>query len=194
MRFEAAPVFPEYHAAIVDAQFERLKERAAAEGWRNLAVERDDSQIYVRLAVERPAPYRYISRIDISRYPVDPYWIGFINPDLPQERWREASDSDPRFWPWSPMPGLHGSFILAFQGPFRTFWCRDCNLPFFHYHGDQRWVPAAWPLDRLVAHLRQAVDLAEPPNRWRPLQQSILLMEAAKVGATLPEGAGLGAR
>jgi hypothetical protein len=187
-------MFSDYHRAIVDSQYAQLASRRATDGWSNVSLQHDDACIYVKLQVAMPEEYSYVCRIDMSGYPVDPYWIGFINPDLPRERWRKASDSDPRFWPWSPMPGLHGSFNIVFLGPFRAFWCRECTFPFFYYHGDRRWAPNEWPLDRVVAHLRDAVIKAEPPSRWRPIQRTALLAAAANEGINLPDDAGLGAK
>lgn len=187
-------MFPDYHRAIVDAQYERLKIRAAADQWTGMSIDRDQALIYVTLQAGLPEPYKYVSRIDMARYPVDPYWVGFINPDLPRLRWSTTTDCDPRFWPWSPMPGLHGSFVLTFLGPFRTFWCRECTFPFFHYHGDRLWAPSAWPLDKVVAYLREAVEHAVSPDRWRPMQRPVLLLAAANAGIGLPEDAGLGAK
>jgi hypothetical protein len=187
-------MFAIYQQAIIDAQFEELKKRIEADHWAGIVVEREETLIYVCYRIETPVTQDYLVRIDMSHYPVDPYWIGFINPGLPRDRWNTASDSDPRFWPWSPMPGLHGSFNLSFQGPFRTFWCRPCTMPFFHYHGDQQWKPGAWDLSRVVAHLRDAIDKAVPPNQWRPLQQQALFALAARAGINLPTDAGLGAK
>ena len=187
-------MFADYHGAIVDVQYESLKSRAINESWADVSFDREGAHIYVTFQVFSSEPYRYLSHIDMSRYPVDPYWIGFINPSLPRQRWSTASDSDPRFWPWSPMPGLHGSFNIVFVGPFRTFWCRPCSFPFFYYHGEYPWVPAEWPLDRVVAHLRDAVKNAVLPNQWRPIQRQILLVAAANARIKLPADAGLGAK
>jgi hypothetical protein len=187
-------MYLDYHTAIVQSQFEQLSNRIARDQWTNVSLERNEAQIYVTLSVSRIVAYRYLVRIDMTAYPVEPYWIGFLKADLPREHWSSASDGDPRFWPWSPMPGLHGSFIVAFQGPFRTFWCRECTFPFFYYHGDRPWIPASWPLERLVAHLREAVELAEPPVRWRPIQRQSLIAAATTAGINLPEDAGLGAK
>lgn len=184
----------DYHRAIVDAQYGALCKRATEEHWTNVTFERNGALFYVTFPVEARDQYTYVARIDMRRYPVDPYWVGFINADLPRTRWDSASDSDPRFWPWSPMPGLHGSFNLTFQGPYRTFWCRECNFPFFQYHPDRRWVPREWPLDRVVAHLRHALELAEPPTRWRPIEQQVILAIAARGGIIVPADAGLGAK
>lgn len=185
-------MFVEYHSAILDAQYGSLCKRIADEKWLNTVADRDGHLIYVSVAADLHGAYKYLARIDMQRYPVDPYWVGFINSDLAREHWKTASDSDPRYWPWSPMPGLHGSFNLIFQGPYRTFWCRECNFPFFQYHPDRRWAPYEWPLDRVVAHLRQALETAEPPIRWRPIEQQVILGLAARNGVTLPPDAGLG--
>jgi len=183
-----------YQHAIIDEQYKEALERSKEEGWQDISLNRHESFIYARFTTELPKNYTYLCRIDMSRYPVDPYWIGFINPDLPNSRWDTSSDCDQRFWPWSPMPGLHGSFILAFQGPFRTFWCRDCNFPFFIYHSDHVWYPGSWRLSRVIASLRDAIRKAEPPSRWRPLQRETLVLIAGKMGFTLPDGAGSGAK
>lgn len=190
-------MFGDYHRAIVDAEFDRLNTRVLNDAWTDLKIRREKAVVFTTISVEIPQPYKYVARIDVSRYPVEPYWVGFINPDLAEQNWNTASDSDPRFWPWSPMPGLHGSFIVTFQGPFRTFWCRECNFPFFLYHGlDHRWSPNDWHLDRVVAHLRDALGpgRAEPPVRWRPIQQQALMLLAKNANLTLPPDAGLGAK
>ena len=187
-------MFSDYHRAVVDSQYAQLVSRGAADEWSDVSFQRENDCIYVKLRISMPEEYSYLCRIDMTDYPVDPYWIGFVNPALPPELWGKASDSDPRFWPWSPMPGLHGSFNIAYVGPFRTFWCRECTFPFFYYHGDRRWAPAEWRLDRVVAHLRDAVSKAEPPSRWRPIQRTVLAAAAANEGIALPLDAGLGAK
>jgi hypothetical protein len=185
-------MFQTFHSAILQAQYEALVRRAAEEQWTNVSLQRQDVQIYATIDTHAPAPAKYLCRIDMTNYPVDPYWIGFINPDLPRPDWNNAPDTDPRFWPWSPMPGLHGSFNLTFGGPFRTFWCRACTVPFFYYHGDRPWVPHEWPLSRVVSRLREALGRAEPPTRWRPMQQQVLLALAAQRQIALPADAGVG--
>lgn len=187
-------MYEPFHEAIVNAQLQRLEERISRDGWTDTAVAQTGTFVYVTIRAPAPQVYDYRVRIDMRKFPVDPYWVGFIDPSVPKERWDDASDSDPRYWPWSPMAGLHGSFILSFEGPYRTFWCRECNFPFFVYHGDQRWNPAAWPLDKVVAHLRDAIARAESPSRWRPLQQAALLQVAANARISLPADAGLGAK
>lgn len=185
-----------YHEAIVENQYAALLARVERDEWTNVHAERSGPLIFVSVEVWDRGHYTYLTRIDTRAYPVDPYWIGFLNPNLPRQEWTVASDSDPRFWPWSPMPGLHGSFIVAYQGagPYRTFWCRECTVPYFYYHGDQRWRPREWPVDRVVAHLREALRQAEPPTRWRPLQVPVIQQAGANVGVQIPADGGSGAR
>lgn len=185
----------QYHRAIVDEQHTELLARVDEDGWSDLFIERRESVFFIGVRIKTPELYNYLIRIDMNRYPVDPYWIGFLNPDLPRDRWELASDSDPRFWPWSPIPGLHGSFNITFARPIRTFWCRECNAPFFLYHGnDYQWIPRKWHLERVVAHLRDAIAQAEPPSRWRKIQRAAILNAATQLGISLPSDAGLGAK
>src|SRR4051812_24141155 len=86
-----------YHRAIVDAQYEVLRARISGDRWDDVSVEREGSRIYADIRATQPENFEYRCRIDMSRYPVDPYWVGFINPALPRENWESASDSDPRF-------------------------------------------------------------------------------------------------
>ncbi len=188
-------MYAPFHEAIVNAQVARLRERIVDDGWMETSVdEKRGAIVYLTIRASGLGAHEYRVRVDMTRYPVDPYWVGFLDPNILPEQWEGASDTDPRHWPWSPMPGLHGSFVLAFQGPYRTFWCRECTFPFFVYHGERRWNPAAWHLHRVVAHLRDAIAQAEPPSRWRPIQQPVLLQAAANAGVVLPPDAGLGAK
>jgi hypothetical protein len=187
-------MYEAFHEAIVNAQVRRLQDRVITDEWADTSVLQRDAVVYVTIHATAPKAYEYRARIDMKKYPVDPYWVGFIDPTLPIEQWDSASDTDARYWPWSPMPGLHGSFILAFHGPYRTFWCRECTFPFFVYHGERRWNPGAWPVDRVVAYLREAIGQAAAPSRWRPMQQPALLQAAANAHISLPPDAGLGAR
>lgn len=180
-----------YHEAIVRSQFDRLIERLAHEA-RPIEVERSGSVIFAGFQGQSVTEH-YRARIDMSRYPVDPYWVGFINPDLPRDEWQRVSDTDPRYWPWSPMPALHGHFNITFRGAYRIFWCWRCTVPYFHYHGhEESWQPAHWPLDRVVVYLWDHTRRAEHPSRWRPQQRPIIVGFAERRGVTLPDGAGLG--
>lgn len=149
--------------------------------------------MFVTLAGPAPSDV-YLAKIDCSRYPVEPYEVGFINPATPRDDRRRVSDRDARFWPWSPMPGLHGSFNLHFARAIRVFWCRDCTASYFYYHGHEegrRWDPARWSLDVVVSELRAAVRLATHPRHWRPVQRANLLAVAQARGVGLPAGAGI---
>ena len=180
-----------YHDALIGEQLAQLHRRIEVEGWPGVTVARDGDLIYVGLP-GRPATARYLARIDTARYPVEPYWIGFLDPALAPEDRPRASDADPRQWPMSGVPGLEGSFHVAFQGPYRAFWCRECTVQFFHYHPDIVWDPAAWPLDVVVANLREAVIHAHHPSRWRPLHQPLLRAAAQQRNLQLPDAAGIG--
>lgn len=183
---------PDYHSALLGAQFSRLESVARAE-WPEISVARQGALIYVgleRLSGRARASYR--ARIDAARYPVEPYRLGFIDPSLQEAEWAGARDRDPRNWPYSQFPGLQGSFNIIFAGPFRTFWCRACTEEYFYYHGEAVWDPAAWPIDRVVSHLREAVQTAEHPAQWRPLQVPLIHEAARARGIELPAHAGVG--
>jgi hypothetical protein len=182
---------PQYHEALIASSVERLRARIAEDGWDGVSVERDGDRVYVGLSGKTVGD-RYLTVVDMSGFPIEPYDIGFIRPDsLPSERhW--ITSRDPRFWPWSPMPGLHGSFNLFFQGAFRVFWCREWTVGYFYYHGqEKRWEPAIWPLDKVVEELRRDVAKAEHPRHWRAVQRPVLLHQAAGLNLTLPAGAGI---
>lgn len=183
---------PAFHGAIVEGQFEALKERITRDGWEGVKIERHGPVVFVHLE-GRPgrAPARYLSRIDMSPYPIEPFRIGFIDPELPPEEWGRAYERDPRNWPHSSFAGLAGGFHISFAGPYRTFWCMPFTAEYFYYHGNEDvWSPSRWPLDAVVAHLRAAVEKAEHPDHWRPLRRPILEQMAQAKGIELPETAG----
>jgi hypothetical protein len=181
---------PEYHAALVRGAVEALQRRAAAGGWTETTVEHIDSTVFVALNGRR-AGDEYLAKIDMSKFPVEPYEVGFVNPRLATDDRMRVSSRDPRYWPWSPMPGLHGSFIIHYPRAIRTFWCRPCTAPFFYYHGaENRWEPGRWPLTTVVADLREAVLEAEHPRHWRAVQRATLFPFAQGRGVTLPPGGG----
>ena len=182
-----------YKNALLTAQLETLAWRIGNEGWVEVTVERDEDVVYVGLPA-RPATERYLAKIDTAHYPVEPYWVGFVDPALSLSERRRVSDADPRYWPLSGVPGLDGSFHVAFPGAYRAFWCRECTVQYFHYHGAEpgaTWDPARWPLDVVVAHLREAVTRAHHPRQWRRLFQTVLRNAAANASLQLPEGAGI---
>src|SRR5215203_5266433 len=147
----------EYQNALLEGHYSELLSRISSSGWKDVTPIRDGTLIYLELGgnPNRP-PASYLARIDAKRYPVHPYWVGFLKPDLPREEWALALDRDPRYWPFSFFPGLQGSFNIVFNGPYRTFWCRPCTVEYFYYHGQDPWRPSRWPLQEVVANLREA--------------------------------------
>lgn len=181
----------DYREALVSAGLAMLGRRISDEGWTDTVVERDGDLVFVRISGPDPNDH-FLVRIDTSAYPVEPYEIGFIASDAPRADWALLSDRDPRYWPFSAMPGIHGSFNIAYPGAMTTFWCRACTGAYFHYHGhEDRWEPARWPLDTVVTELRTAVQAAKHPRHWRPVARSTLLAVAAQHGITLPKSAGI---
>lgn len=182
-----------YQRDLLDGHYRDLLKRASTDEWHDVRLQRTDLLVFLEIeGRSNRVAANYLSRIDASRYPVHPYWIGFLNPRLPQSEWPLASDHDPRFWPFSSIPGLQGSFNLFFSGPYRTFWCRPCTGEYFYYHGNDVWDPSRWTLSEVVAYLRDAVSHAEHPDHWRPLQQQNLVRAAKAQGIQLPAGAGTG--
>lgn len=185
---------PDYQSTLIDEAVRATVARALDGGWDDVRVERDGTAVFITLeGAERGDDY--LAKIEMGRYPLEPYEIGFVKPGSSgAERFR-VSDRDPRYWPWSPMPALHGNFNLHFPGAIRVFWCRDCTTAYFYYHGHeagQQWRPAAWPLWRVVSHLREAVKRAVHPARWRPHQRPRIGQYAARLGQRLPDGGGIG--
>jgi hypothetical protein len=186
-------VHPEYQERLISEAIRTVEARAAAEPWPDVAVQREREIIFVTMQGVRPGD-DYLTRIDMSTFPIEPYEIGFVDPRASLEDRLHISDRDPRYWPWSPMPGLHGSFNIHFARAIRVFWCRDCTSGYYYYHGREagsRWQPAKWPLVRVVAELRNAVRDAQHPRHWRPVQRPRLLALASERGIQLPANAGI---
>lgn len=185
---------PGYHEALVGAGLESLGRRllvADEDGLEGVRVERVGHFLYV-WATGKRAGDDYLARIDMSSYPVEPYEIGFLDPGADRAEWDCLSDRDPRFWPFSGIAGLHGSFHVAFFGVIPVFWCERATAPFYHYHGaKESWIPGDWPIDVVVVKLVQALKKADHPRHWRPLGHETLLAAARQHGIELPAGAGV---
>lgn len=171
-------------------------------GRRLLAADEDDALNSVR--VERVGPFlyvwacgkrpndNYLARINFSAYPVEPYEIGFLNPAAARSEWDRLTDRDPRYWPLSAIPGLHGSFQVAHPGVIPVFWCERATAPFYHLHGaKESWIPGDWPIDVVVMKLVEAMKKADHPSHWRPLGHETLLAAARQRGIELPASAGV---
>jgi hypothetical protein len=187
-------VHPGYHEALVGAGLESLGRRLLAadeDGLGGVRVERVGHFLYV-WATGKYVDDAYLARIDLSGYPVEPYEIGFLDPAAARSEWDRLTDRDPRFWPLSGIPGLHGSFHVAFPGVIPVFWCERATAPFYHYHGaKESWVPRDWPVDAVVVKLVQALKKADHPRHWRPVGREQLFAEARKRGIDLPADAGV---
>jgi hypothetical protein len=174
-----------YQKAIVESQFLEAVRSVAESKWEDTELHMTGLVVLCHFAF---ADGKYLARIDASEYPVEPYWVGFLDPATSRDQWLRACDGDARYWPWSPMPGLHGSFNLTFGGSYRVFWCRECTRQFFHYHGDHPWQPASWPMARVVSHLRDAALRATPPGKWLPIEMEGIRVIAANMNVQIPRG------
>lgn len=185
---------PQYHSDLIAGQVERAREASGLRALLAGDIEQDGEMVFVPLFGRRRGNDVYLARIDMSEYPVEPYEVGFIKPDVVGDDRLRVSDRDPRYWPWSPMPGLHGSFNIHYPGPIRVFWCRSATQAFFFYHGAEEgkcWDPANWPLDIVIRELVDAVLVAEHPRHWRPVQRLLLEKLFSLKQQPIPHGAGI---
>jgi hypothetical protein len=184
-------VHQDYQEALASAGLEALDRRIANGELGEIRIERVGRTLYVH-AQGRDVNDQYLIRIEFGAYPIEPYEVGFLNPRALREDWERLSDRDPRYWPLSALPALHGSFQVRFSGAIPVFWCERATAPFFYYHGRKaRWDPLEWPLDRLVLELLKAIKKADHPRHWRPVYATNLRLEALRRGAVIPDGAGV---
>jgi hypothetical protein len=183
-----------YHGAIVEAHVVELRDVVSREQWPGVRIENDGALVYATIDVERSAraSARYVARIDMGHFPVWPYFVGFLDPRLARERWSTATDRDPRYWPYSPLPGLEGGFHIHYPGVHRVFWCQACTPEYFFYHRDAVWEPHRWALWRVVSHLRNALHQAEAPGDWRGIFRQTITAAAKQNGLVIPDEAGTG--
>ena len=158
----------EYQRQIVSSQFERLKERVRDES-RNIDADQVGDSVFVRIYGPGGLREPYLAKISAGLYPIKPWHVAFIDPEIDGEERLTIPDRDSRFWPFSGLPGLDGGFHVAFQGPFRVFVCRPFTVEYFYYHADQRWEPRVFDLARVVIELENEVKKAEHFSKWFPL-------------------------
>jgi hypothetical protein len=182
-------VDPRYHSTLVASAIAEATAKAEAERWPATLASKDN-YVFVRIRETRSG-FGYLARIDLSRYPVEPYELGFFSPSVSEEDLERLPDTDPRFWPSSPTPGLDGSFHTRRPGAIRAFWCRPCTTGYFFYHVNDVWSPVDWPLHRVIGELLQAVAQAQHPRSWRSVERPVLIALAAQSGMELPENAGI---
>lgn len=158
----------EYQRRLIQSGFDELPDRLSGLGWHG---EADLLDRITFLSLHGPAgnSESYLVKIAPYRYPVGPWSVGFIDPTLLDEERLQAPEKDPRFWPLSPVPGLHGGFHISYPGPYRVFVCLPFTLEYFHYHPDHPWLPDVHDLPGIAARLHDAVQKATHFSRWRPV-------------------------
>jgi hypothetical protein len=158
----------EYQRLLLSAQFERLQQRINDES-REIIAEQQNGTVFARMYGPAGKNEPYVAKIAAGLYPIQPWRVGFINPEVEVEKRRRIPDRDPRFWPFSGLPGLDGGFHVAYQGPFRVFVCMRFTVEYFYYHPDERWEPKVFDLSRVVIQLAEEVRKAEHFSKWVPL-------------------------
>ncbi|HEX8145031.1 MAG TPA: hypothetical protein VF553_20865 [Pyrinomonadaceae bacterium] len=159
---------PEYQRRLVADGFVQLQRRIIEEGL-DIGAEMVGGLVFARIygAAGQSEPYQL--KIGAGQYPVGPWRVGFINPEAEGEDRLSVHDRDPRYWPFSGLPGLNGGFHISYPGPFRVFICHPFTSEFFYYHGDERWDPWAYDLARVVIQLSGEVKKADHFSKWYPL-------------------------
>ena len=155
----------EYQRRLVASEFERLEQRIKAES-RKIVAEQVGDTVFARMYGPGGEAEPYTAKIAPGLYPIQPWRVGFIDPEVEGAARLEVPDRDSRFWPFSALPGLDGGFHVSFQGPFRVFVCMPFTVEYFYYHPDQRWDPKVFDLARVVIQLATEVRKAEHFSKW----------------------------
>lgn len=158
----------EYQRRLVSSQFERLEQRIKDEA-RNIVVDQVGDTVFARFYGPGGKREPYAAKVMTGLYPVQPWRVGFIDPETEGPARLTVPDRDSRFWPFSALPGLDGGFHVAFQGPFRVFVCMPFTVEYFYYHHDQIWEPRVFDMARVVIQLANEVQKAEHFSKWFPL-------------------------
>lgn len=159
---------PEYQRRLVEDGFARLQRRVREES-REIDAEMAGGTVFARMHGAAGSIEPYLLKVEAGLYPVGPWRVGFVDPEAQGEERLRLPDHDPRYWPFSGLPGLNGGFHVSYPGPFRVFVCHPFTVEFFHYHGDVRWEPWAYGLDRVVIQVSDAVRKADHFSKWYPL-------------------------
>jgi hypothetical protein len=158
----------EYQRRLVASQLERLKKRINDES-RDIVVEQVNDTVFARIFGRRGAAEPYTVKVMRGMYPVQPWRVGFIDPQIEGDNRLKTPDHDARFWPLSALPGLNGGFHITYQGPYRVFVCMPFTVEYFYYHPDERWEPHVYDLPRVVIQLASKVKEADHFSKWGPL-------------------------
>jgi hypothetical protein len=155
----------EYQRRLISADFELFKKNIT-ESALDIEAEFVGGTVFVRTYGNAGHSEPYLAKIEPSRYPVGPWRVGFINPDAEGDQRLTVPDRDPRFWPYSQVPGVFGGFHVHYARPYRIFVCRPFTIEYFTFHSDQRWQPEVYNLPRVIMELDQEVKKAVHFSKW----------------------------
>ena len=164
---------PEYQRRLVAADFARLERRIEEDRSLNIDPEWERGVLFVRMFGPSGMAEPYLAKIEPWLYPVGPWRVGFIDPTAEGERRLIVPDRDPRFWPYSQLPGAFGGFHVHYPREHRVFVCLPFTTEFFHYHGDKRWEPEIFDLYRVVLDLDGAIRKAVHFSVWRAMNYGV---------------------
>ena len=159
----------EFQRRLLEADFVRLQELIETEG-RNIRAELVERTVFARMYGPGGGREPYLAKVEAGLYPVGQWRVGFIDPSVEGEERFKVPDRDPRFWPFSGLPGLNGGFHVSYAGPFRVFVCHPFTTEYLYYHGrEDRWAPEVYDIARVVRQLDDEVKKADHFSRWYPL-------------------------
>jgi hypothetical protein len=158
----------EYQRRLVEDGFAQLLRRIGEES-REIEAEMEGGAVFARMSGAGGGAEPYQLKVEAGQYPVGPWRVGFIDPAARGEGRLTLPDHDPRYWPFSGLPGLDGGFHVSYPGPHRVFVCHPFTAEYFYYHADTRWEPWAYGLERVVIQIGDEVKKANHFSRWYPL-------------------------
>jgi hypothetical protein len=154
-----------YQRCLIGEQVEQLRQEFATGLHPHARLESGGDLTILRLDGRGPdEPYQV--KIEPASYPVGPWRISFIDPALDGAERLRAPDRDPRFWPYSQIPGVFGGFHIHFPGPYRVFVCRPYTTEYFYYHPEEAWRPDIYDLPAVFRDLEKNLQDAVHFSRW----------------------------
>lgn len=159
----------EFQRRLVMDAFGRLEARIAADHTSDVAMDWEDRTLFIKMYGPLGLDQPYQVKIEPWLYPVGPWRVGFIDPDVTGPDRLVVPDRDPRFWPYSQLPGAFGGFHVHFEREHRVFVCLPFTTEYFRYHGNEPWDPHAYDLYRVVTSLQEAVKKAIHFSIWCPI-------------------------
>lgn len=162
-------VDPEFQRKLVASDFSRLEQRIEQDSTFNVRPEWEGDVLFIQMYGPDGETEAYQAKIEPWLYPVGPWRVGFIDPNTRGSQRLLTPDRDPRFWPYSQLPGAFGGFHVHYQREHRVFVCLPFTTEFFRYHGDTPWVPQAYDLYAVITSLNQAVKKAVHFSIWREM-------------------------